>query len=227
MLTAVPHAVRNPYRAPYATHVDRDAWNERYVERDDLIWAEAPNRFVESECAGLPPGSALDLACGEGRNAVWLAGLGWAVTAVDWADAALDKGRALATRRGVSIDWVVSDLRGYAPASASYDLVLLSYLQVPPADRAIIWPRAASAVAPGGTFLLVGHHSRNLTEGWGGPKDPLVLYTPDDVVTALDAIGGFDVVRAEEVRRPVDMEDGSRATAIDCLVRAVRRAERR
>lgn len=203
--------------------MDRDAWNERYTETDDLIWAESPNRFVESECAGLTPGRALDLACGEGRNAVWLANLGWEVTAVDWSDAAIDKGRALATRRGASVGWVVSDLLGYEPADASYDLVLLSYLQIPPTDRAVIWPRAAAAVAPGGTFFLVGHHSRNLTEGWGGPKDPLVLYTPDDVVAVLDADGDFDVVRAAEVLRPTRTEDGSDRVAIDCLVSAVRR----
>jgi len=212
-----------PDSAPYAGSMDRDAWNERYVARDDLIWAESPNRFVESECTGLPPGSALDLACGEGRNAVWLAGLGWDVTAVDWADAAIGKARALAARRGTGVDWVVSNLLVYEPAESAYGLVLLSYVQVPPEDRAIIWPRAAAAVAPGGTLLVVGHHARNLTDGSGGPKDPRVLYTPDDVVAVLDAAGGFEVVRAAEVLRPVETEDGTESTAIDCLVRAVRR----
>ncbi len=203
--------------------MDSDAWNERYRSRDDLVWAEAPNRFVEAECAGLPPGRALDLACGEGRNAVWLAGLGWHVTAVDWAEAAIDKARALAQRRGVEVEWVVADLVAFEPVRDSYDLVVLSYLQVPPEDRAVIWPAAASAVAPGGTILVVGHHSRNLSEGWGGPRDPAVLYTPTDVVAVLDSCGGFEVALAEEVQRPVDLEDGDRATAIDCLVTAVRR----
>ncbi|MCZ7536599.1 MAG: class I SAM-dependent methyltransferase [Acidimicrobiia bacterium] len=203
--------------------MDSDAWNERYLARDDLVWAEAPNRFVESECASITPGRALDLACGEGRNAVWLAGLGWRVTAVDWADAAIDKGRALALRRGVNVEWVVADLLTYEPERSSYDLVVLSYLQVPPGDRSIIWPAAASAVAPGGTIMVVGHHSRNLHEGWGGPREPAVLYTPADVVATLDADGGFDIVRADEVQRPVEIEDGTRATAIDCLVKAVRR----
>jgi len=206
--------------------MDRAEWNERYTESDDLIWAEAPNRFVESECAGVTPGRALDLACGEGRNAVWLATMGWEVTAVDWSDAAVEKGRALATRRGARVDWAIADLLDYQPTDADYDLVLLSYLQIPPNDRAIIWRRAAAAVAPGGTFLLVGHHSRNLTEGWGGPRDPRVLYTPEDVVAVLDASGGFEVVRAAEVLRAVETDDESGRVAIDCLVRAVRRESR-
>ncbi len=202
--------------------MDRDAWNERYLSRDDLVWAESPNRFVAAECADLPPGRALDLACGEGRNAVWLASLGWSVTAVDWADAAITKGRALATRLDVEVDWVAADLLVYEPPASAYDLVLLSYLQVPPEDRAVIWSRSAAAVAPGGTFFVVGHHSRNLDEGWGGPKDPSVLYAPADVVAVLDATGGFDVVRADEVKRPVELEDGAEPIAIDTLVRAVR-----
>lgn len=204
--------------------MNRDAWNERYRARDDLVWAEAPNRFVESECAGLTPGRALDLACGEGRNAVWLAGQGWQVTAVDWAEVAVGKGEDLATRKGVTVDWVVSDLMTYEPEAASYALVLLSYLQVPPADLEVVWPRALAAVAPGGSFLVVAHHPRNLTEGWGGPSSPAVLYSPGDVVAAIDAHGGFEVVRAEDVLRPVDLDGGGTATAIDTLVRATRAA---
>lgn len=198
--------------------MDRGDWNERY-RTSDLVWAERPNRWVEAEASGLPPGRALDLACGEGRNAVWLAARGWTVRAVDWSDVAIGKARELAERSGVEVDWVVADLMSYVPEPEAYDLVLLSYLQVPADDRSVIWPRAAAAVAPGGTFLLVGHDRSNLEHGWGGPSSPAVLYTPDEVVAVLD---GFTVERAEVVRRPVDLDDGGVAYALDALVRARR-----
>lgn len=198
--------------------MDRHDWNERY-RTSDLVWAERPNRWVEGEVADLAPGRALDLACGEGRNAVWLAGRGWEVCAVDWSEVAIGKARQLAERFAVTVEWVVADLTSFEPEPRGYDLVLLSYLQVPAGDRAVIWPRAVAAVAPGGTFLLVGHDRSNLEHGWGGPSSPSVLYSPTDVLPVLD---GFEVERAEVVRRPVEQEDGTVAHALDALVRARR-----
>ncbi|MFL6133228.1 MAG: class I SAM-dependent methyltransferase, partial [Nocardioidaceae bacterium] len=73
--------------------MDARAWDERYAA-SELIWSATPNRFVEAELTSLPPGRAVDLAAGEGRNALWLADRGWHVTAVDFSLAGLDKGRA-------------------------------------------------------------------------------------------------------------------------------------
>jgi SAM-dependent methyltransferase len=193
--------------------MDADAWDHRYADAD-LVWSAEPNRFVAEELADLPPGRAVDLAAGEGRNALWLAGLGWRVTAVDFSAVALDKGRQLARRASVEVDWLVADVLGYAPAGG-FDLVLVAYLQLPAHQLATLWANAAAALDPGGTLLVVGHDVTNLTDGTGGPQDPALLYDPDTIAAQL---AGLRVDRAERVLRPVD---GDRP-AIDTLVRAHR-----
>jgi len=193
--------------------MDRDRWNQRYAAKE-LIWSAEPNRFLVAETSDLSPGRALDLGAGEGRNAIWLAEQGWDVTAVDISDVAIDKGRRIAERRGVELSWVVADLRTYIPPARSFDLVIQFYIQVPEPLRKDAWQRAADAVAPEGTLLIVGHDLTNLDHGYGGPQDPAALFTPQDVV---DVIEGLTVVKAECVDRPVDEH-----VAIDALVRAVR-----
>ena len=158
------------------------------------------------------------MACGEGRNAVWLAERGWAVTAVDFSDVALGKGARLAESRGVDIDWVVADVLEYEPEPTTFDLVAVLYLQLPHEELARALQRAAGAVAPGGTLFVLGHDTTNLVDGYGGPKDVSVLFTPEDVTAALE---GLVVERAEKVERTVALDDGE-ATAIDALVRATR-----
>jgi SAM-dependent methyltransferase len=187
--------------------VKREDWNERYAATE-LVWSAEPNRFLVSEASDLEPGRALDLACGEGRNAIWLAERGWRVTAVDYSDVAVEKGR----RRNAEVDFRVADVLEFEPGERAYDLVIVFYLQLPWAELERVLRRAAAAVAPGGTFLLVGHDLRNLTEGHGGPQDAAVLYRAEDVPAALP---GLEAVRAEPVDR-----DG----AVDALVRATRRA---
>ena len=200
--------------------MDRQQWDERYTGAE-FEWSMHPNQFVAAELAALPPGRALDLAAGEGRNSVWLAERGWSVTAVDFSRVGLDKGRALGAARGVAdgrVDWVVADLREYSPARAAFELVLIAYLQVDTALRERVLAGAAAALTPGGTLLVVGHDLTNLTEGVGGPQSPEVLYTPDAITAGLP---GLRIVRAERVRRTVERDDGQ-ATAIDTLVRAER-----
>jgi 2-polyprenyl-3-methyl-5-hydroxy-6-metoxy-1,4-benzoquinol methylase len=199
--------------------MEREAWNARYAD-STLLWGVEPNRFVEREVAGLTPGRAVDLACGEGRNAIWLASRGWRVTGVDFADVAIEKGRKLAAAEGVDVDWRVEDVRTWVPEAGAFDLVLLAYLQLPIDERSTVFRHAAAAVAPGGAFLLVAHDARNIADGYGGPQYPEVLCGADEVVTWLD---GFDVVHAGEVLRPVTLDDGSTVHAIDTLVRATRR----
>jgi SAM-dependent methyltransferase len=202
--------------------VDSQQWDERY-SGTEFEWTTRPNQFVAAELADLPPGRALDLAAGEGRNTVWLAERGWQVTAVDFSRVGLEKGRKLSAARGVDearVDWIVADLRDFEPDRDFYDLVLIAYLQVNPELRATVMARAAAALAPGGTAFVVGHDLTNLTEGTGGPQDPDVLYTPEAVRAELPGLG---VVRAERVHRTVE-RDGHPAIAIDTLVRAVRGA---
>ena len=195
-------------------------WNRRYADTE-LLWTARPNRFLVAETESLPPGRALDLACGEGRNAVWLAERGWRTLGVDFSDVAIGKAQQLAAARGVECEWHIGDLTGYEPEPDAFDLVLLFYLQVPAVERTSIVRKAAAAVAPGGTFLLVGHDLRNLDTGYGGPKDPGVLYRAEDVAADLGGTG-LELVRAGPVDRPVETADGERV-AIDALVRARRR----
>jgi SAM-dependent methyltransferase len=194
----------------------RDEWNRKYA-RDDFLWSTEPARLLVAEADDLAPGRALDLACGEGRNAVWLAQKGWAVTAVDFSEVALAKARRLAQHRNVTVDWVAADLLDWRP-SGTFDLVLVFFLQLPREERSIVLRKAASSVASGGTLLVLGHDLLNLTEGHGGPTDPEVLFTPDEVA---DELPELVVERAERVRRPVPAEGG--AVAVDALVRATRR----
>jgi SAM-dependent methyltransferase len=139
-----------------------------------------------------------DLACGEGRNAIWLAERGWTVTGVDFSQVAIDKARQLARARSAAVDFQVADLLAYQPPERGFDLVIVFYLQVPASERRAILHGAGAAVASGGTFLLVAHDLRNLDEGYGGPRDAHVLYTPEDVVADLD---GLEIERAENVLR--------------------------
>jgi len=195
--------------------VQREDWDVRYADAN-LLWSAAPNRFLVAEASDLAPGRALDLACGEGRNALWLAGLGWRVTAVDFSSAAIAKGRDRAAREGANVDFLCADLLEYEPELNAYDLVLVFYLQLPAEQRHVVLARATTALTPGGTFLLVGHDLVNLTAGVGGPRDADVLYTAADIVADLP---GLEIEKAERVLR--DVPDADKA-AIDALVRARR-----
>jgi SAM-dependent methyltransferase len=202
-------------------HMGREEWDRRYAG-SELLWTGKPNRFLVAEAGDLPPGRALDLACGEGRNAIWLADQGWQVTGVDFSGVALEKARRLAAARGIEAEWVAADLLEYRPERRGYDLVIAFYLQVSDPQRRQILRAAGDAVAAGGTLLVVAHDSRNLEQGHGGPRDPSVLYTTEDVAGDLDG-SGLEIDRAELVRRPVETPDGER-TALDALARARRPA---
>jgi SAM-dependent methyltransferase len=197
--------------------VQREKWDRRYAD-SEFLWTVEPNRFVVQELHDLPPGRALDLACGEGRNAVWLAQQGWRVTAVDFSPVGLAKARRLADARGVNVRWVLADLMQYQPQPSGYELVLVAYLHVAPTERAAVLRTACSGLATGGEILVVGHDVTNLTEGVGGPQDPALLYSPATIAAELP---GLAVQRAERVRRPVDV-NGQLHDAIDTLVRASR-----
>ncbi len=205
--------------------MDARAWDERYAA-SDLVWSQEPNQFVAAELADLAPGAAVDLGAGEGRNAIWLASRGWSATAVDFSQVALDKGARLAGE--LDVTWVCADATRWQP-DAPVDLVVVAYLQVPAEDRRRAVRGAYAMVRPGGTVLLVAHDSTNLTEGTGGPQDPSVLMTAEDVLGDLAGLDGLgvDVVRAERVAREVSRADEhggeDRRTAWDCLVRVVRR----
>jgi hypothetical protein len=139
------------------------------------------------------------------------------VDAVDFAVVGLDKGRKFAAGRGVSVNWIEADLLAYAPPAARYALVILFYLQLPWNSMRGVLRRAAQALSPGGSLLLVGHDLTNLERGHGGPKSSEVLYTPDQVAAELPEL---TITEATRRLRPVETEAGS-VNAIDCLVLAI------
>lgn len=197
--------------------MDRSDWDARYAGAE-LLWSAGPNQFLVEEVEGLPPGRALDVACGEGRNAIWLAGRGWQATGVDFSPVALDRGRRIAEEQGVEVTWVEADLDDWSPAAEAFDLVAVFYLQLPPDLRRRVYRNMATGLAPGATMLVVGHDTQNLAEGYGGPQDPAVLFSADDVAADLE---GLRIVKAEQVRRAVKTDSGEK-WALDALVRAVR-----
>ena len=200
--------------------MDRDAWNERY-RGADLVWGHDANCFVEQALGAREArGRALDLACGEGRNAIWLARRGWRVTAVDYSDIAIERAREFAAAAGVEVEWVREDVTSYAPDPEAFALVLVSYLQVGRAERRLALARAAKALAPGAELFMIGHAARNLAEGVGGPRDRSVLWDPDEIAEDLRGVG-LRVERCEEVVRKVESESGVEE-AIDVLADARR-----
>jgi len=191
--------------------MDRHQWNERYAAQP-LLWTVDPNPFLAGELGERPPGRALDLGAGEGRTTLWLAERGWDVTAVDFSDVALDRGRQRVEAAGATgtVDWVCADLVDFDPAGGTYDLVLLLFIHLPAPARRRLLRAAAATLAPGGTFLVVGYDTSHATRGESGPRDPAILFTPEDIVADLE---GLRIERAERL----DLGD-----AVDAIVRAVK-----
>jgi SAM-dependent methyltransferase len=197
--------------------VDASDWDERYAGAD-LVWSAGPNVWVREVCTPLTPGRALDVAAGEGRNAIWLVEQGWTVTASDFSPVAVSRIRDLATERldGVELrrlEAVVADATQPAPGTA-YDLVLFSYLHLVREE----WDRAVAAgveaAAVGGRVLVVGHARRNLAEGVGGPQDATILLDPEDV---LASVAGLPVAVELAQLRARDVE-GEPRPALDTVV---------
>ncbi|HQR79800.1 MAG TPA: class I SAM-dependent methyltransferase [Actinomycetota bacterium] len=192
--------------------MDAQGWDERYGDAE-LVWSGEPNRFVAQHLAGLTPGDAVDLGAGEGRNAVWLAGRGWRVTAVDFSAVGLEKARRMAFEADVELATVVGDVETYEPPFP-VDLVLISYLQIPDVHQMSLLRRVKGWLNPAGVVFVVAHDKANVERGHGGPQDVGVCYEVEQTVTALD---GLRIEVAEVAARPVDD-----AVALDTVVLARR-----
>lgn len=210
--------------------MDAQAWNERYTSTP-LQWGTDPNQWVVRELGAVMPSTALDLAAGEGRHAIWLAAEGWQVTAVDFSAVAVERGRELAQDkaaqlgRSLDIDWRVGDATSVELPQAAFGAVLMCYLQLPGNERREAIRRGARCLAPGGVLLVIAHDPTNLTDGFGGPQDPEVLYSAADVEDDLQdylSSGSMTVERGDRVAREVATDDGPRI-AWDMLVRIKRR----
>ncbi len=180
--------------------MDSTLWDDRYVD-SELVWGAKPNAFLPPLVEGLSVGTALDVACGEGRNSLWLAEQGWDVTGIDFSPVAIDKARTLA--RDVKIVYEVADVATYEPRT-TYDLVIVFYVHLETAASRAMFDMAAGAVAPGGTLFEVGHALRNIADGVGGPQHPSILWTEELVAPSLD---NLEVIELGERLRPVDDSD--------------------
>jgi SAM-dependent methyltransferase len=191
--------------------VRSEEWDERYAERQQ--WSAEPNVLIAELLAGLPPGDAVDLAAGEGRHALWLAGLGWRVTAVDFSDVGLARGRGQSGAGEVT--WVTADVTAWSAEPETLDLVLVAYLHLPEAETTALLIRAVGWLRPGGRLLVLGHDIENVTAGVGGPQEPALLHSVDRFapVAAL-----LDVDRLEQVQRETPA-----GTALDTLMWGRRR----
>lgn len=199
----------------------REFWERLYNERAQ-VWSGRVNAALEREAGALAPGRALDLGCGEGGDAVWLAERGWQVTAIDIAQTALDRGAAEAARRGLMVDWQCADLAQPLPPGP-YDLVSAQFLQSPVAlPRIEVLGRAAAEVASGGALLVVGHAA---PPPWSHHQpDPSLMPTAAEVVAQLGLPEvAWEAVRAEEVARAATGPDGQPAELVDSVVLLRRR----
>lgn len=204
---------------------DQAFWDERYSSHPAL-WSGEPNRHVVSETSDLPPGAALDVGCGEGADAIWLAERGWRVTAVDLSVVALERGAANAAAAGAAIadriEWRHADLATWDPGSAVYDLVSAQYLHFPAALRDTVFARLAASVAAGGTLLIVGHHPSDLQTSVPRPSHPELFYTGDDLAATLDP-QQWEIVTNGAPGRTATDPDGRSVTIHDTVLRARRR----
>lgn len=191
--------------------MDAEAWDERYRAAERL-WSVKPNVFVESLLADRDPGVGLDLASGEGRNAIWLAGRGWEMTAVDFSAVALERGRS----HSEQVDFIQADVLTWEP-DGSFDLILIAYLQIEAEPLSDLVYRARDWLNPGGELFMVGHDISNLDEGVGGPQVPELLW---DLDLMLEWLGeDLRLVGGGVVSRPVEV-DGDVRYARDTLIRA-------
>ncbi|NUT70283.1 bifunctional 2-polyprenyl-6-hydroxyphenol methylase/3-demethylubiquinol 3-O-methyltransferase UbiG [Pseudarthrobacter sp. C4D7] len=211
------------------------AWDERYRSKTRL-WSGNPNPQLVREAGGLRPGTALELGCGEGADAIWLAQQGWAVTAVDVSAVALERARshelAELARESVHasnstmesrIIWQQADLTQWRP-EAAFDLVTSQFLHSQELDWRVPLRAAASAVRPGGTLLVVGHHPDRLPP-WGNDhhKHLGMFYTGDQLVQELGLDQpGWQVEVLTSRERPATGPDGQEATIADVVLRATR-----
>ncbi|RFS83900.1 class I SAM-dependent methyltransferase [Actinomadura spongiicola] len=206
------------------TTTGQEYWDARYGEHDHL-WSGEPNAVLVREVTGLEPGNALDLGCGEGADAIWLARHGWRVTAADISRVALDRAAHHAATAGVAdrVDFQRHDLAASFP-EGTYDLVCTAFLHSPGEDmpRAAILRAAADAVAPGGILLIAGHAG---PPPWDPDAHPHAhLPTADEVLASLRLPdGAWDVLLSGEHERLQTAPDGRAMTRTDNLLKIRRR----
>jgi SAM-dependent methyltransferase len=203
---------------------DEAFWNERY-RSSARVWSGNPNLQLVAEIADLAPGRALDVGCGEGADAIWLALRGWEVVAVDISDVALERAaqhaRNIDPEASTQIEWRRADLMVRPPDADSFDLVTSQFMHLPPQPRTRLFAALVQSVRAGGTLLVVGHHPSDLATGVPRPRMPDLFYSADEVAALLD--DSWTVVVEEARPRTAATAQGDEVTIHDTVLRAIRR----
>jgi SAM-dependent methyltransferase len=190
-------------------------WNERFSE-PGFAYGTDPNEFLVEVADTIPRGRVLCLAEGEGRNAAYLAGLGYDVTAVDLSDVGREKAMALAGERGVAVDYVLADLTKFEIDEGGWQAIVSIFCHLPPPARLDLHARCVRGLTIGGVLVLEGFTPRQLELGTGGPKNRELLFEVDDLRHELS---GLDLEIAREVERPV--VEGKYHTGVASVVQIV------
>ncbi|MFO0745385.1 MAG: class I SAM-dependent methyltransferase [Myxococcota bacterium] len=195
-------------------------WDERYGQ-GGFIYGDQPNDFLAEVAGHIPPGPVLALAEGQGRNAVWLAERGHAVTAVDLSPVGLAKAQELAAARGVTLTTIVADLADFDLGVDAWSGITSIWCHLPSALRARVHAAVVRALKPGGVLVLEAYTPAQIAHGTGGPKDPDMLPTADALRAELI---GLDLEILVERER--DVEEGAfhggRSAVVQCLARRPR-----
>jgi SAM-dependent methyltransferase len=195
-------------------------WDARYGERDGLMWSGRPNGRLVAEVEALPPGRALDVGCGEGADAVWLARRGWAVTAIDISAVAVERAREAGERAGAGVEWICGDALQAGLPTRSFDLVSLQYPALPKAGGDAAVRALLDAVRPGGLLLAVYHDLDDAHREHMASRglDPAAFVGADDLRSLLG--DGF-TLEWDAVEPRVDPPPGTPHVA-DIVLRARR-----
>jgi 2-polyprenyl-3-methyl-5-hydroxy-6-metoxy-1,4-benzoquinol methylase len=183
-------------------------WNSRFAG-ENYLFGTAPNVFLASQAARLRPGTtALCVADGEGRNSVWLAERGLAVTAFDVSPVGVEKARKLAAERGVAVDYAIANIHQYDWGARTYDVVAAIFIQfADPQERARIFAGLRKSLAPGGLLLLQGYTPRQLEYKTGGPPFAENMYTEP---LLREAFAGLDILHLREHDDVIEEGQGHR-----------------
>ena len=197
------------------------SWDERYGA-SSYFYGTEPNDFLLERCSIIPPnGEVLCLGEGEGRNAVFLAGRGYRVVALDQSRVGLDKAQQLATAKGVTIGTVAADLEHYRIEPDRWDGIVSIWCHLPRSLRASVHAQVLAGLAPGGIFLLESYAPAQITYGTGGPKELDLLPSVADLRQELE---GLDLVHAVERERAV--HEGRGHTGLSAVVQIIARKRR-
>jgi SAM-dependent methyltransferase len=210
-----------PGEGRFESAAQASEWDARYGKHDAAMWSGRPNGRLVAEAAGLAPGSALDVGCGEGADAIWLAQQGWTVTAIDVSHVAVRRGREAAERLGVAVEWLAGDALATLFEAGSVDLLSLQYPALPKAagDEAV--RSLLVAVRSGGVLLAVyhdlDHEHREHMKARG--NDPADYVGADDLASLL---GEDFTVELHAAEPRIDPPPGTPHIA-DVVLRARRR----